>query len=136
GWDSSPIGKESDWEALQEGKKNRFDETLKMAMEVNLQTLRTALEKETLSALAWMVADGILDFKLALPSSKLDQGEDDDKFGIFTDAEGNQVSFNGSYNDSVQGTRNYESIKIFCSWHPVLSLLFFFKQKTAYEIGQ
>ena len=28
------------------------------------------------------------------------------------------VSFNGSYNDSIQGTRNYESIKIFCSWQP------------------
>ena len=39
-------------------------------------------------------------------------------FGLFTDAEGHRVSFNGSYNDSIQGTRNYESIKIFCSWHP------------------
>jgi len=69
------------------------------------------------------VADGILDFKLALPRNKLDQGEFHDKFGVFTDTEGNQISFNGSYNDSIQGTRNYESIKIFCSWHPVLSLL-------------
>jgi hypothetical protein len=122
-WVTSPILSESDWEALQEGSAARLDETLKMAMEVNLHNLRTSMEKHTLSALAWMVADGILDFKLALPRNKLEQGEFHDKFGIFTDIEGNQVSFNGSYNDSIQGTRNYESIKIFCSWHPVLALL-------------
>lgn len=69
------------------------------------------------------MADGILDFRLALPRNKLEQGDFHDKFGIFTDAEGNQVSFNGSYNDSIQGTRNYESIKIFCSWQSVLALL-------------
>ncbi|NWJ46940.1 MAG: DEAD/DEAH box helicase family protein [Chloroflexi bacterium] len=63
-----------------------------------------------------MVADGILTFRLALPRNKLDQGDFHDKFGIFTDVEGNEISFNGSYNDSFQGTRNYESIKVFCSW--------------------
>lgn len=122
-WVTSPILSESDWEALQKGDAARQDEILKAALDVNLDALEKSLEQETLSALAWMVADGVLDFKLALPRNKLDQGEFHDKFGIFTDAEGNQVSFNGSYNDSIQGTRNYESIKIFCSWQPVLSLL-------------
>jgi superfamily II DNA or RNA helicase len=112
-----------DWQALQEGSEARQNEALKLAMEVNINDLKKTLEEDTLSALAWLVADGVLDFKLALPRNKLEQGEFHDKFGIFTDTEGNQVSFNGSYNDSVQGTRNYESIKIFCSWHPVLSLL-------------
>ncbi|RLC70297.1 MAG: DNA phosphorothioation system restriction enzyme, partial [Chloroflexi bacterium] len=81
------------------------------------------MEQETLSALAWLVADGILDFRLALPRNKLERGDFHDKFGIFTDADGNQVSFNGSYNDSIQGTRNYESIKIFHSWHSSLAPL-------------
>jgi hypothetical protein len=122
-WVTSPILSEDDWHALQEGSAARQDETLRLAMEANIQDLRKMLQEETLSALAWLVADGILDFKLALPRNKLDQGEFHDKFGIFTDAEGNQVSFNGSYNDSIQGTRNYESIKIFCSWQSVLALL-------------
>lgn len=122
-WVTSPILSEPDWEALQEGSAARQDSVLKQALEVSISDLKKTLEQGTLSALAWLVADGILDFKLALPRNKLDQGEFHDKFGVFTDAEGNQVSFNGSYNDSVQGTRNYESIKIFCSWHPVLSLL-------------
>jgi DNA phosphorothioation system restriction enzyme len=63
-----------------------------------------------------MVADRILDFKLALPRNKLRQGEFHDKFGIFTDAIGGRVAFSGSYNDSMQGLLNYESIKIFTSW--------------------
>jgi superfamily II DNA or RNA helicase len=122
-WVTSPILSEDDWHALQDGSAARQDETLRLAMEENIHDLRKTLQEETLSALAWLVADGILDFKLALPRNKLDQGEFHDKFGIFTDAEGNQVSFNGSYNDSIQGTRNYESIKIFCSWQSVLALL-------------
>ena len=122
-WVTSPILSETDWEAMQEGSAARQDDVLKQALELSINDLKKTLEQETLSALAWLVADGIVDFKLALPRNKLDQGEFHDKFGIFTDSEGNQVSFNGSYNDSVQGTRNYESIKIFCSWHPVLDLL-------------
>ena len=122
-WVTSPILSAGDWEALQKGDAARQDEVLKAALDVNLDELERSLEAETLSALAWLVADGILDFRLALPRNKLEQGDFHDKFGIFTDAEGNQVSFNGSYNDSIQGTRNYESIKIFCSWQSVLALL-------------
>ncbi len=64
-----------------------------------------------------MIADHILDFRLAVPAHAL-TGEFHAKFGIFTDAYGDKVSFEGSYNDSIQGTRNYESLKIFCSWKP------------------
>jgi len=120
-WVTSPILSEADWQALQLGEAARCDEVLRRAMARNLGELERALEVETLSALAWLVADGVLDFKLALPHSKLERGEFHDKFGVFMDAEGNQVSFNGSYNDSIQGTRNYESIKVFCSWHPAFA---------------
>jgi superfamily II DNA or RNA helicase len=122
-WVTSPILSEEDWQAMQMGEAARYDDILRRALERNLDDLARALEEETLSALAWLVADGILDFKLALPRNKLEHGEFHDKFGIFTDAEDNQVSFNGSYNDSIQGTRNYESIKIFCSWQPAFAPL-------------
>jgi superfamily II DNA or RNA helicase len=122
-WVTSPILSEKDWQALQLGEAARYDEVLRQAVERSLDDLEQVLEQETLSALAWLVADGILDFKLALPRNKLDRGEFHDKFGIFTDTNGNRVSFNGSYNDSIQGTRNYESIKIFCSWQPTLASL-------------
>jgi superfamily II DNA or RNA helicase len=115
-WVTSPILSKEDWDALQVGEAARYDDVLRGAIERSLDDLEQALARETLSALAWLIADGVLDFKLALPRNKLERGEFHDKFGVFTDAEGQQVSFNGSYNDSIQGTFNYESIKIFCSW--------------------
>ncbi len=115
-WVTSPILNERDWEAMRAGDSARSDATLRAVIERNIGSLAKALERDTLSALAWMVADEILDFKLALPHKKLLRGDFHDKFGVFSDIEGNQVSFNGSYNDSIHGTLNYESIKIFCSW--------------------
>ena len=122
-WVTSPILSEADWEALQTGDAARRDPLLRDLLSRNIADLATMLEKDTLSALAWMVADEIITIKLALPRGKLDGGDFHDKFGIFTDAENNQVSFNGSYNESVKGTRNYESLKIFCSWQPAFQPL-------------
>ena len=122
-WVTSPILDEADWEALQAGDAARNNSTLRTALKRNITNLAEVLKKDTLSALAWMVADEIITFKLALPQEKLSHGEFHDKFGIFTDAQGNQVSFSGSYNDSIQGTRNYESIKIFCSWQSAFAPL-------------
>lgn len=122
-WVTSPILAEDDWLALQQGVAARHDAVIRTALERNIDELARTLEKDTLSALAWMVADEILDFRLALPRNKLQGGEFHDKFGIFTDAEGHQVSFNGSYNESVQGTRNYESLRIFSSWNDPFAAL-------------
>lgn len=115
-WVTSPILSESDWEALYSGEQAKVDKLLKESLGKSIIDLELTLEKDTLTALSWMIADGILDFRLAVPRERLTGGEFHDKFGIFTDAEGNRVSFNGSYNDSIQGSRNYESIKVFCSW--------------------
>jgi len=115
-WVTSPILSEPDWEALRTGSDAHIDPLLHDALSRNIDDLEEALEKQTLSALAWLVADEVLTFKLALPRNKLERGDFHDKFGVFADSEGCQISFNGSYNDSIQGTRNYESIKIFCSW--------------------
>ena len=122
-WVTSPILDEADWEALRTGDAARHDFMLHTALKRNVANLAEVLKKDTLSALAWMVADEIITFKLALPQDKLNRGDFHDKFGIFTDSQGNQVSFNGSYNDSIQGTRNYESIKIFCSWQSAFAPL-------------
>jgi superfamily II DNA or RNA helicase len=115
-WITSPILDERDWEALLVGDAARTDILLFNTIEKNISNLAQTLQRDTLNALAWLVADEVLTFKLAVPQNKLINGEFHDKFGVFTDSEGNKVSFNGSYNDSIQGTRNYESLKVFCSW--------------------
>lgn len=122
-WVTSPILDPADWEALRQGDAARIDPVLRKSIAQNIGNLEEALEEDTRSALAWMVADGILEFKLALPRNLLEQGDFHDKFGVFRDASGNRVSFNGSYNDSIQGTRNYESIKVFGSWLPAFAPL-------------
>jgi superfamily II DNA or RNA helicase len=122
-WVTSPILDEADWEAMQAGDAAKSDKRLRESLIHNIDNLSEAIEKDTLSALAWMIADEIITFKLALPRNKLEGGDFHDKFGIFTDNEENQVSFSGSYNDSIQSTRNYESIKISCSWETAFAPL-------------
>lgn len=114
-WITSPILDAHDWQAMLQGDQARRDTLLHDALEKNIDDLKTSLERDTLSALAWLIADEILEFRIAIPANNL-VGEFHAKFGIFSDEQGNKVSFEGSYNDSIQGTRNYESMKIFCSW--------------------
>jgi len=119
-WITSPILDKDDWEAIETGDEARHNALLKARLLEALGDLRSTLNPSELSLLAWMVADEIVTFKLALPRNKLAGGEFHDKFGVFTDAKGDQISFNGSYNDSIQGTLNYESIRTFASWRPEL----------------
>ncbi len=116
-WITSPILGERDWEALRSGYEARRDEILHNALMRNIESLEASLSGHTASALAWMIADNLLDFKLAVPRQNLD-GEFHDKFGYFVDSEGDVLAFHGSYNESIHGLSNYESIKVFPSWEP------------------
>ncbi len=114
-WVTSPILSKSDWQAICLGSKARQDEILYEILAISIDNLRNELEKDELSALAWLIADNVIDFRLAVPRNQL-IGEFHDKFGIFTDSCGDKISFSGSYNDSVHGLLNYESIMVFKSW--------------------
>src|SRR5437879_1334358 len=56
-WITSPILDEADWEALKAGNTARNDPLLRQILERNISSLAQTLERDTLSALAWMVAD-------------------------------------------------------------------------------
>tara|TARA_Y100000296_G_scaffold5826_1_gene7204 strand:- start:9693 stop:11639 length:1947 start_codon:yes stop_codon:yes gene_type:complete len=112
---ASPKLQKRDVEALAKGADAKLDQALHAALLEDVVELGEALERDTLSAIAWMVADGLLEFRVALPSAGLD-GDFHDKFGIFRDTAGNAVAFHGSPNDSAQAFRNYESISAFYSW--------------------
>lgn len=115
---TSPILDESDWGALLAGTEARADEILRESLERSIADIRTSLSQDVRIALAWLVADEVLTFKLAVPINKL-SGEFHAKFGIFTDNNGNQVSFEGSNNETINGTvKNYEAFKVFSSWIP------------------
>ncbi len=73
-----------------------------------------------MQALAWMVANGFLEIKVAMPvenGKPVPRAIFHHKTGIFTDASGDKISFTGSVNESEQGwTLNNESFHVFCSW--------------------
>ena len=112
---ASPKLEPDDVAALAEGEEARHDERLRVTMKRSLEELESSLEAETLAAIAWMVADGLLEFRIACPANDLD-GDFHDKFGVFSDAAGDRIAFHGSPNDSAQAFRNYESISAFYSW--------------------
>jgi len=114
-WITSPQLSDEDWHALQEGNEARQDQVLREHLEAKVRDLATELEENTRNALAWLIADGTLEIRFALPSGDL-QGEFHDKWGIFTAETGDKVAFHGSQNDSAKGFQNYESYDIFCDW--------------------
>ena len=75
-----------------------------------------------LEMLAWMVAQGHLDVKVAVPVDPGGRpahapGLYHEKVGILTDIEGNRLSFSGSINETAGGwVNNRESFHVHCGW--------------------
>lgn len=114
----SPILDEADWEALKFGETAKALASLREILERNIDDLALTLEHDTRNALAWMVADGFLEFRFALPRNRGSSGDYHDKVGIFTDGNGDRVAIHGSFNDSVKASLNGEAFSVFKSWDP------------------
>ena len=110
---TSPILDKNDIEAL---KGNYNEEIINEKLLEDINQLERTLESEYRNLLGWLVYDGIIQFKFAIPRYQLLGGEFHDKFGIFIDEENNILAFNGSINDSIKGFHNYESISVFPAW--------------------
>ncbi len=114
-WITSPILGEEDWEAIKQGMEAQTDEVLKKSLEDEITDLRYDLEYHTRNTIAWMIADGLLEIRFAIPKRNL-TGDFHDKFGIIEDSAGNKVAFHGSQNDSETALSNYEAYTIDCDW--------------------
>lgn len=114
----SPILDVADWEALKFGESAKTDAVLREVLARNIDDLAATLENDTRNALAWMVADGFLEFRFALSRNKESVGDYHDKVGIFTDGNGDRVAIHGSLNDSIKASLNGEAFSVFKSWEP------------------
>jgi len=112
----SPILERSDWEAFQLGEEAKCNETLKNVLEKQVINIATALKKDTLNALAWMIADNVLEFRFAVAREYMTGSDYHDKVGVFIDEEGNRVAIHGSFNDTIKGSLNGEAFSVFKSW--------------------
>lgn len=72
---------------------------------------------QRLNLLASLIADGILDIRIAYTEDKNGIGMYHEKMGIIEDTEGNRIAFSGSMNESLTAMAvNYETIDVFCNW--------------------
>ena len=114
---TSPILSTEDTDAII-GAENQDGSAflrLEAALLENVEILKQEMEADIINAFSWMLYDGIIDMRFAIPCEKLEEGDFHDEFGIFY--KGNDaLSFSGSINDSKHGFQNYESIKVFKTW--------------------
>lgn len=112
----SPHIEEEDWEAMQRGILAKDSPELHSLLVKNIDALRATLEQDTRNALAWLIADGILEFHFAVPRNRDPLCDYHDKVGLCIDEAENRVVFHGSFNDSIKGTMNGEAFSVFRSW--------------------
>lgn len=113
---ASPHLSEEDITAIKRGYEKR-DEIIKRNILKNLQTPKNEFEKVHLNLLANLIADNILDIKIAFTEKETSFGMYHEKMGIISDDSGNSVAFSGSLNETLNALSfNYETIDVYCSW--------------------
>lgn len=114
---ASPHLSPEDFNAIQEGYRAR-DAVVEdaLARELAPEYVPDPI-RERLAFLAWLIAEGRLDIKVALVDRDGDIGLYHEKFGIFEDEHKDYVAFSGSANESFGGLiSNFEVIDVFRSW--------------------
>lgn len=92
-----------------------------------LDRLETDFVRDHVSALGWMLSHGILQIRVAVPTSaSMTRLQDQDteygtlfhvKVGVLRDSAGNTLSFSGSVNETAAGwLHNVEEFKVFRDW--------------------
>jgi len=102
---------ESDYEEIKKGYK--IKEKLQQNLLGKFGKDFTVSEKKALSNLAFFIANGTVDIKMAFRPT----GIFHDKCGILIDSSGNKICFHGSNNETEAAlSSNYESMTVTCSW--------------------
>lgn len=112
----SPHLSPEDINALDAAYEERDVIGLRTLEEVRLM-LADATARPVTEFLATLVAAGVLDLRIAYKPSK--SGIFHQKLGVFEDAAGNRISFNGSANETYSAwdvDSNSESFEVFRSW--------------------
>ena len=114
---ASPYLSEEDIEAIQKGYSER-EKVIEQAVlrQITGETV-DYFSMQRLNLLSCLIADGILDIRIAYTEGKNGIGMYHEKMGVIEDDEGNAVAFSGSMNESATAMSiNYETIDVFRSW--------------------
>ena len=113
---ASPYLSDEDIEAIKTGYENR-KEVIEQALLRQLHEPVNYYASERMNMLANLVADGILDIRIAYTIDRSGMGMYHEKMGIIEDDEGNVIAFSGSNNESATAMSiNYETMDVFRNW--------------------
>ena len=114
---ASPYLSDEDISAIKSGYEKR-DHIIETALLRQLSDDHADYySMERLNLLANLIADGVMDIRIAYTDRQGVLGMYHEKMGIIADADGNHVAFSGSMNESrIAMSINYETIDVFCDW--------------------
>lgn len=114
---ASPYLSDEDIEAIKQGYSKRED-IIESALLRQLSDDHTDYySMERLNLLANLIADNIMDIRIAYTEDANGIGMYHEKMGIIEDGVGNKVAFSGSMNETAAAMSiNYETIDVFKSW--------------------
>lgn len=113
---ASPHLSQEDATAITQGIQDR-EEVIAASVVRELEQAFDEVVCDRLACLAWLLGQGILEIKLAVPKDLSSRGIYHEKLGLFTDQQGNIVAFTGSANESSSAlVDNFECIDVYSSW--------------------
>ncbi len=116
---ANPFLLDKDIAAMKRGYLARED-AIEKALIRQIAVKETSQPQTGIGYLAWLIAEGRLDVRIALPVDEEGnprQGIYHEKLGIFSNESGDVVAFSGSANETQGGLiDNFESIDVFWSW--------------------
>lgn len=114
---ASPYLSDEDINAIKTGYENR-NKIIEQALLRQLSDDHTDYySMERLNLLANLIADDVMDIRIAYTDNNRELGMYHEKMGIIEDHDGNHVAFSGSMNESMTAMAiNYETIDVFCDW--------------------
>ena len=120
---ASPLLEQEDIDAFTRGYESRegvVERAVERQLDDSMIQALPEIALNRLECIAWMVGEGLLDIKLAVPSRVLlEEGHRiyHEKMGVFFDESKNSIAFSGSVNESVGGwVSNFESLDVYKSW--------------------
>jgi superfamily II DNA or RNA helicase len=112
---ASPFLSDDDIEAIKKGYELR--NIMKQAIIREMHEVKNPFEEKRLNILANLIADDVLDIKIAYTETRSSMSMYHEKMGIIADKEENTIAFSGSMNESQNALmNNYEVIDVWCSW--------------------
>lgn len=114
---ASPYLSDEDIEAIKDGYEKRNSIIEKALLSQLADETLDYYSMERLNLLANLIAEGVLDIKIAYTEDCKGIGMYHEKMGVIEDSDGNKVAFSGSMNESSTAMSiNYETIDVFRSW--------------------